>query len=160
MYDALLDIGDDPVWKTNWLDNLFNKSEELKLIESSMSNVVQAFVVDAVMKMTAEKIHDELKFARIKANLISILSTKLEYSKEGLTIANDDETVKTVNSPGQLGLVMFQLLNDAIEMEEIEAKNRKGELDDRGEKMGKYDTGADFFAKLSPNFIDRLKPPA
>lgn len=87
---------------------------------------IQALITSTILDVANKKFKEEARYNNLTIKFFNILRDRLSYTAKGFEIRNENNEVeKVINSPGQLGIVMFQILNDAIEKFDLEEKENE-----------------------------------
>lgn len=96
------------------LDDIINNQKSS--IKEAISLYLQAAIMQQLTNVANEELTKEIKAKAIDEVFKKFFQERVEYRKNGFVILNEkSEVIKEINSPDQLGLVIFQILNDAIE---------------------------------------------
>lgn len=105
-----------------------NPTPEEKL-SSITSLILQGFISKMLVDVAEKSLKEDYRASDINQRLHKELA-RIEYTKKGFILKDKDE-IKEINTPGKLGLAVFQILNDVIAQYEYDkANNVKSEEKD------------------------------
>jgi len=116
-----------------WFEKIDLKADQIKYTDSlkkAASDSISAFTMSLLASFALEQMakenNEKKKYQTINKTLIEKMVHRIEFRKDGFVLLDKDlNVVKSINSPGQLGLAIFQILNDIIEQYDIDQKNQE-----------------------------------